>query len=438
MTSVNYSNLSILTQYYPPDYAATGQLIEELAMQLERQGMHIQIFTGQPGYAFKKGSAPSSEKLGKRQIRRSRTSRLWPQQIRGKLVNGLLFCLRSLLHLVKASSRPDVLLVTTAPAYLPIVGYLAHLLFRVPYVCLLYDLYPDAAVELKVVPSQHWLVKCWEALNLKVWRNAKEIVVLSPTMKDRVVAKCPEVADKVSVVHSWADPKWVAPLEKQQNWFAQEHDLVDQFTILYSGNMGRCHDLDTILDAAAQLKHEPIQFVFVGDGAKRKSCQERVRILGLKNCKFLPYQEKKTLPYSLTACDLALVSIDRGMEGVVAPSKFYGMLASGRPIAAVCEKHSFLRPILAKANCGNAFENGDSAGLAHFIRRLAANQHLVSQMGAASRRHLLANFTPEIIAQQYAKVLHHPGKLHLDMYTSQNSVAETAVSQHLGLEAVRS
>lgn len=127
--------------------------------------------------------------------------------------------------------------------------------------------------------------------------------------------------------------------------------------------------------------------------------------LGLHNCKFLPYQDKETLPYSLTACDLSLVSIDLGMEGLIAPSKLYGMLAAGRPIAAICEKHSYLREMLTQAKCGGSFNNGDSKALSEFIRYLAVDRQLAHQMGKAGRNYLIANFTPQQIAQQYAKVL---------------------------------
>lgn len=121
--------LSILTQFYPPDFAATGQLIEELAINLGRLGIDVQVFTGQPGYAFKKDSAPLKERSEKLLIRRSRSSRLCPARIRGKAINGLLFCLRSALHLLKNSGRGNILLVTTAPPFLPILGYLAKLCF---------------------------------------------------------------------------------------------------------------------------------------------------------------------------------------------------------------------------------------------------------------------------------------------------------------------
>ena len=114
--------LSIITQFFPPDYAATGQLIEELALQLGRQGLPVDIFTGQPGYAYNKESAPAIEHLEQVKIKRSRMTRIWSKRIRGKALNGLLFCLRSGVHLLRTRSRGDVLLLTTAPPFLPLLG----------------------------------------------------------------------------------------------------------------------------------------------------------------------------------------------------------------------------------------------------------------------------------------------------------------------------
>lgn len=398
--------LTILTQFYPPDYAATGQLIEELAIQLGRLGINVQVFTGQPGYAFRKSSAPAKEKIHRVLVQRSRTSRLYPARIRGKAINGILFFIRCILHIFKNAGCSDILLLTSAPPFLPIVGYIAKLFFGTSYICLLYDLYPDVAVELNLVSRKHPLVRLWNWLNKQVWKNADEIIVLSSTMQERIQAKCPEVSDKISVIHNWANPNSIVPIAKHNNWFALKHNLVEKFTVLYSGNMGRCHEMDTILEAAMQLQDEPIQFVFIGGGAKQQSCVAQVKKLGLSNCQFLPYQDKQDLRYSLTACDLSLVSISPGMEGVIAPSKLYGILAAGRPVAAICEENSYLRSLIAKANCGAAFNNGDSHGLAAFVRSLANNKYLAQQMGTAGRSYLESNFTPEIIAKQYSKVLH--------------------------------
>jgi len=401
----NLIKLSIITQFYPPDYAATGQLIEELAVQLVNQDLQIQIFTGQPGYAYQKQLAPTIEQSPRLLVQRSRASNLWHQRIRGKALNGLMFCLRSALHLVRNRRKKDVVMVTTAPPYLPVLGYLAYRLFGTPYICLLYDLYPDIAVELGVVSSQAWVTQLWNVINQHIWHHAYALIVLSSSMKDRIAKKYPELTDKIAVIHSWANPNWIVPISKQANWFAKEYQLDQKFTVLYSGNMGRCHDIDTILATIQELEHEPIQFVFIGGGAKRKAFMEQIADLGLQNCLFLPYQDKQTLPYSLTACDLSLVSIGFGMEGLIAPSKFYGSLAAGRPIAVICEPHSYLRGIMAAAGCGDTFNLGDSKGLADFIRLLAADPGLVDEMGSSGRRYMERHFTPEIIAKQYLKVL---------------------------------
>jgi len=194
-------------------------------------------------------------------------------------------------------------------------------------------------------------------------------------------------------------------MPKAENWFARDYGLVEPFTVLYSGNLGRCHDAETMLQAARQLLGEPVQFIFIGRGSKYEGCRERAQHWQLSNCYFFPHQARETLPYSLTACDLALVSLEAGLEGLVAPSKLYGFLAAGRPVAAICEPHSYLRPLLREADCGAAFNNGDSAGLADYIRTLAADPARTEHLGRSGRRYAKVYFTREVAAWQYARVL---------------------------------
>ena len=398
--------LNLITEFYPPDYAATGQLIEELALQLKEQGIQIHILTSQPGYATNKSKVRPVEFTDSLSVKRSKFSRLWPKRIRGKVINGLLFCMRSALHLLNPWCRGDILLLTTAPPFLGIVGYLAKKCLGLSYICLVYDLYPNVAVNLNIIPDNHWLVRLWHHINRLVWQEAEAIVAISPTMKDRILTHHPQLNKKIIVIHNWANPQVIKPLCKHKNWFAQKYGLTDKFVVLYSGNLGRCHDLDTIIAAAQLLKEEPIQFLFIGAGAKLPWCQHMVNEARLSNCLFLPYQDKEVLPYSLSSCDLGLVSIAPGLEGIVAPSKLYGLLAAGRPVAAICEPHSYLRQLLSHANCGQAFDNGDGKSLEKFIRELYLNPQKGSKMGKDGRNYLESHFTPGIIAQEYYKVLH--------------------------------
>lgn len=397
--------LSILTQFFPPDYAPTGQLMAELAQSLSRQGVTVQVFAGQPGYAYDRPLAPQEEVINGVTVRRTRTVRLWPQRIRGRAVGGLLYCLRSLIKLLPQARRGDLVLVTTEPPYLPVLAYLMHCLFKQPYLCVVYDLFPEVAVALGVVSRHSVLARLWAALNRRTWRNAEAIVVLTQTMRQRILDHCPEIADKISVIHNWADPDLIYPRPKLDNWFARHHGLSQVFTVLYSGNMGRCHDMDTIMAAAEALRYDPVQFVFVGAGAKNQVCRAQAQAAGLTNCLFLPYQAQADLPYSLTACDLSLVSLVPGVEGLVAPSKLYSSLAAGRPIAAICEPHSYLRSLLLEGEFGRAFANGDGAGLAQFIRTLADDPVLAQRLGDQGRSYMQQNFTPEQGMRRYCEVV---------------------------------
>ncbi|MBD2325543.1 EAL domain-containing protein [Alkalinema sp. FACHB-956] len=410
--------LTLITQFYPPDFAATGQFMDELAQNLTTQGMQVQVFTGQPSYAFDAtaAKAPEVEKMGEVLVRRSNFLRSVSRKWAGRTISSLAFCAHAALHLLKREHRGDILLLTSEPPFLQVLGYLIKLVFGVPFATLVYDLYPDVAVELEVLSQNHWLIRFWDSVNRRVWNAADSIVVPCQTMKDRIVAKVPEVSEKIIVIHNWADPTWIKPMLKAQNSFAQEHQLTEKFTVLYSGNMGRCHDMDTIMGAAVELQNEPVEFLFVGGGPKREECKQQAAALGLQNCRFLPYQDKARLPESLTACDLSLVSVDVDMEGLVAPSKFYSALSAGRPVAIICEKHSYLRSLVSDANCGAAISNGDSKGLAGFIRYLMKDPEMTERMGKAGHRYIQEYFTPHEISQQYFRILRRAVLNHADLH----------------------
>jgi glycosyltransferase involved in cell wall biosynthesis len=397
--------LTILNQFYPPDYAATGQLLEELGEELNKNGLDVDVFVGQPGYAYDQELASPNEVCKGILVRRTRASRIWPERIRGRAVGGLLYCLRVLVKLRFSVRRGDLILATTEPPYLLITAFLLNLLYRTPYICLVYDLYPDVAVQLGVLPESHLIVKVWRWLNGLTWQKASKIIVLSVTMKLLLLDRRPKLADKIVVIDNWADGNLIQPIAKADNWFSREHGLDQVFTVLYSGNLGRCHDLLTIMDAALLLRDQPVRFVFIGAGAKLPICRDFVALHQLENCLFLPFQSKEVLPYSLTAGDLNLVSLLEEAEGLVAPSKFYSCLAAGKTIAAICPPHSYLRDIIQRANCGGCINNGDVEGLAQFTLDLANNPDKAKTMGEKGRKYFEENFTLEIITKKYLDVI---------------------------------
>jgi glycosyltransferase involved in cell wall biosynthesis len=405
-TRSQWARVTIVSQFFPPDFAATGQFIDQISQGLASRGIQNLVLSGQPGYAFHSDRAERIEFQPNRCIRRTSLSRFWPQRIRGRVVNSLLFSLRTFLRLFRQARRGDLLLFSTEPAYLPVVGWFTSLLTRAPYVLLLYDLYPDIAVSLGVVSRRQPLIRLWFWLQEQALQSAEELIVLSSTMADHLRIHYPAVNTPITVLSSWADPHWIRPIPKADNWFVQRHSLENSFTVLYSGNQGRCHDLTTLLDAAQLLRHEShIRLLIVGSGAQHDRLVSIVKHENLTNVSFLPYQDVEALPSLLAAADLAVVSLLATAEGQVAPSKLYGHLAAGSAIALICSPQSYLRRELEQGRFGAAFATGEARQLADFIRQLAADPQGREQLGQAARHHLLATATPEIVLQAYADLL---------------------------------
>lgn len=400
------ARVTVVSQFFPPDFAATGQLLDDLTKRLAASGLQLQILTGMPAYAYNCGEATRIEFKPNRCIRRTEASRFWPKRIRGRAINGILFCLRIFIRLMRASRRGDLIIYTTEPAYLPLLGWLLHQLTRTPYIVILYDLYPDVLVELGVLSANHWLVKLWRQINVWVFSDAQELIVLSEPMSERVRRWAPQASNKVRIIFSWADPDKIYPRPKGKNWFVQKHNLNDCFTVLYSGNQGRCHDLVTVLAAALLLRNDPqIRFLFVGSGPQNGRMRQLVHDWGLTNCQFLPYQDFEDIPYSLASADLALVTLSIEAEGLVAPSKLYGHLAAGTPIAAITPANSYLRQIVEKYKCGRWFANGNADELAAWIKLLKSNPNIAQACGKGARSLLESTASPKIVTRQYLELL---------------------------------
>ncbi|WP_094509991.1 glycosyltransferase family 4 protein [Synechococcus sp. MW101C3] len=400
------ARVTVVNQFFPPDYAATGQLLADLTGRLSASGLQIQILTGMPAYAGPATEAERIEFEPNRCIRRTRVSRFWPRRIRGRAVNSVIFCMRSGLRLLRYVRRGDLIVYTSEPPYLPIVGWLVHQVTRTPYLLIVYDLYPDVLEELRVLPASHWLCRLWRGLHRPALTGAAEVVVLSELMAERVLAQAPGIAERLHVIPSWADPELIRPLPKDANWFVQRYRLEDCFTVLYSGNQGRCHDLVTLLGAALILRgNQAVRFLIVGDGPQHRRLLQLAHEWDLGNVCFLPYQDLEALPQSLAAADLAVVSVSIEAVGVVAPCKLYGHLAAATPIAAITPSGSELRRLVESSGCGRWFANGDAVSLAAWIQDLVVDPDAALAHGAAGLELLRRTATPELVSERYRQLI---------------------------------
>ena len=201
--------------------------------------------------------------------------------------------------------------------------------------------------------------------------------------------------EKIKVISNWADSALITPLPPEESALRQEWIPGDRFVVGYAGNLGRAHDVDTMLAAMALLqeraKKSPfdlaakIMFVFVGGGAKRASLEREALKRGLSNFRLRPYQPKERLRETLAVADVHLVSLNPKLEGLIVPSKFYGIAAAGRPTIFIGAEHGEIGRMLKEYGCGFTVAPGDGEALTELILALAGDRDLCASLGARAR-----------------------------------------------------
>ena len=245
----------------------------------------------------------------------------------------------------------DVVLAMTDPPFEGIVGAIISLLKSKPYVYNIRDMYPDMAVGGAIVEPR-LLARIWERLHRWALRRATRVIVLGEDMRARITSKGVGPAG-IEIVRDGVD---ILPPNAPQP--ALDGELIRsirgdfKFVFLHAGNLGFYGAWETLIEATKQLeKSNPdVSLVFVGDGAQRD------RLVGLadgcKSIRFLPFFPASKIPSVMAAGDVHVITVKKGLEGVVVPSKLYGILAAGRPILAVADGASDASSITQEKKCG--------------------------------------------------------------------------------------
>jgi len=372
----------LLNLYYPPDTSATAKMAQTVVDALCKKHEVI-VVCGRPSY-------DPTERRG---------WRLWQTEINGNLrtirvgstafprfnmkkrvLNYLSYVLFSVLRAPFVDC--DVVIGMTDPPFEGIVGAFITMLKGKPYIYNIRDMYPDMAVGGSIV-APGLLARIWEKLHRWALRRATCVVVLGEDMKNRIVAKGIDAA-KLEIVRDGTD---IAGTDETA------HELDEavireirgefSFVLLHAGNVGFYGTWNTLLTAAKELSAENIGFVFVGEGAQRDVLAARAA--AIPNAKFLPFFPASKIPSVLAAADAHLITIKRGLEGVVVPSKMYGILAAGKPIVAVAPAETDVAMLGEKMGFGIVADPDGPVELAEKIRVLAADPAHVKAMGLAAK-----------------------------------------------------
>ncbi|MBU6367592.1 MAG: glycosyltransferase family 4 protein, partial [Gemmatimonadetes bacterium] len=279
--------------------------------------------------------------------------------------------------------RPDLCLCLTTPPFVALVGRLLRLVRGTPYVVWAMDLYPDVPVALGVLRRDHWGTALLHRLDRALLRGAARVVVLGRCMQARVVAKgVPQAA--VRHIPIWAHQAPPSAEGTSAEHYRDAWGAGERFVVMYAGNFGLVHDLDTVADAVQRLVGRPdILFAFVGGGPRKAPLLAQLRGAGVTNWIEAGYQPPERLDALLRAADLHLATMLPGFEGLLVPSKVPGALDAGRPVAYVGGAHGEAARLVREHDAGVVVATGDGAGLAAAIARYADDRAAARRAGAA-------------------------------------------------------
>jgi glycosyltransferase involved in cell wall biosynthesis len=272
------------------------------------------------------------------------------------------------------------------------------------------DLYPETAAALGVIDAHGPLFRFLKALRNRSLRQADRNVVISDAM-----ATCLQregiPAARVRMIPNWADGEAIRPVEPAHNPLRRKWIGNDAFVVGYSGNMGRAHDLEPLLEAARRLQDRntstPIRFLLVGDGIQVRHLAGIIAEKGLKNVAMRPFQPRQGLRHSLGVADLHVVSLRPELEGLAVPSKIFGALAAGRPVLYLGDRGSEIAASLGKAGCGTACAPDDVESMVDTVLTYARSPGRLAAEGHAARALFDERFSRDRALADWREMIDH-------------------------------
>jgi putative colanic acid biosynthesis glycosyltransferase WcaI len=372
----------LLNLYYPPDTSATAKMAASFVAPLSAKHQ-VTVLCGRPSYdptERRPWRFWQTERSANVKIIRAGSTAYPRTQMARRVLNYLSYVA---LSVPRALFVPcDVVLAMTDPPFEGIVGAFVALLKNKPYVYNIRDMYPDMAVGGSIVTSG-LLSRLWEKLHRWALRRAARVIVLGEDMRTRIISKGVD-AQRIAIVRDGAE---IAPEGSPQQPLDPEVIRVIRgdfrFVLLHAGNIGFYGAWETLISAARELQKDGVGLVFVGEGAQR--LQLEAAATGAKNVRFLPFFPATKISSVLAAADAHIVTIKRGLEGVVVPSKMYGILAAGRPIVAVAPKETDAAVLAERRSFGVAANPDKPEELVAAIRSLVGDPQRLAAMAGAAR-----------------------------------------------------
>lgn len=367
-------------------------MLSDLAFGLVHRRHSVAVIASRQRYDAPQERLPARETVGGVDVHRVWTSHFGRRKLIGRAVDYATFYISAAFAIWRLARSGDIIIAMTDPPMLSVIAAPIARWRGARLVNWLQDLFPEVAeavgLDGRQLPS--FFYSALRVFRNRSLRSAALNVALGDLMAERLLA-LGVAPNRISVIENWTDGTLIEPVASSNNSLRREWSLDGKFVVGYSGNLGRAHDYKTLLDAIMHLERAtptsmPIVWLFIGGGALHRAFESDLRAQNLKSVIFKPYQPRDMLAQSLSAADIHLVQLRPELEGLIVPSKFYGVAAAGRPTIFVGDQDGEIARIIQRDGLGYIVPQGDGAGLAARVLALSCAPDLCRKIGARARQ----------------------------------------------------
>lgn len=416
MRSRHPVRIIFLNRFFYPDHSATSELLSDLAFSLSQRGFAITVIASQLRYEATNDVLPAHEIIRGVEVFRVQTSRWGRHRLWGRLLDYASFYISAGWRLWRLAHRDDVIVAKTDPPLLSVLAASIAWLSGAKLINWQQDIFPEVAEGLelggKIGRVGFALLRAPRNWSL---RRGSVNVVLGSRMAEKL-EQFGITPDAIRTIPNWADGKLIIPIEASQNVLRDKWKLQNDFVVGYAGNLGRAHEMETVLgamkalsqdapDAANNSTPRPIKFVFTGGGVLRQRLEEEARKCKLTNVEFHGYQPRDQLALALGVADVHLVILNPRLEGLIVPSKIYAIAAAGRPAIFIGSQNGEVGQLLKVGGWGFTVAPTDVTELKCRILELARSPELCRLMGGRARAAFEQDWDGPIALRQWEELL---------------------------------
>jgi len=396
-----------INRYYHPDVSATSRLLTQLTEDMSDRGHDVTVVTSRFSYVGSAERWPETAEHKGVHIRRVWSTNFGRRSGMGRLFDYLTFYLSALSATLR-SHRISWLIVMADPPLLSVLAAVAKPLLRCQTACWLQDVFPEIAIQcgiLKrgVVSSVICRLARWSLESLD------RVVVVGRCMEQKLLNEGFSGRNLVNI-SNWADGTQLLPVDRRDNPFISTHGLQQRFVLMYSGNLGVVHEVDTVehvLRCTNVFTH--FTMCVIGDGAHRARLERVACDEHWSHVQFLPYQPEESLRFSLTAAHVHLVTLKPDMTGLSVPSKIYGVLAAGRPVIFIGSENSEAARLIREARCGAVIRPGDHQAVIKALIAYRDDHALIQEHGRRARAFFDAHCSRLLGTERFVELIRSYG-----------------------------